>query len=90
MKPIDDIIENFDWETVHDHMVRTNWTWGMGDDAHVPSIAELQESVRNTYKDMKANNYRISGTGGFTLYRSKAEYWLMFTIADWIVERRKK
>ncbi len=88
MKPIDDIIENFDWQKVRNYMVDTGWTWGMGDGAYVPTIKQMKDQVRRMYQNMKKEDLQITGTGGFHMYRNEEEYWLFFYIADWMAERK--
>ena len=86
MKPIDDIIKNFDWEKVHEYMTHVNWQWFKSN--AVPTIEEMQQEVRRMYRDAKEKKLRFISTGGFTLFRNDHEYWLLFAVTDWITERK--
>jgi hypothetical protein len=67
-KKIQTILDNFNFENVHDAMVRINWTWGMGDEEHLPSIAELKKVACKLLEYTYQSKVGIS-TGGF-----EAEY----------------
>ncbi len=88
MKPIDDIIRNFDWEKVHEYMTRIDWKWYRNSTHRVPTIDEMQQEIRRMYRDAKEKKLRFISTGGFTLFRNDYEYWLLFAVTDWIAERK--
>lgn len=59
---IDEIMDTFDFDDVHQIMVHRNWTWGS--DEGVPSKVEIRVAARERMKD--ATKTGFSSTGGFT------------------------
>ena len=44
-----DVIENFDFESIHQYMIETNWTWAFPYEieGRVPSIEEMKETAKD-------------------------------------------
>lgn len=81
-----DVIENFDFETVHQYMIETNWTWAFPyeREGRVPSIKELKEAAKDLliqvlFTQTDAPEYWLQ-TGGFRAYKDTKTYelWLEF------------
>lgn len=76
---IDEVIDTFEFEKVHEHMINTNWKWATGsyDQYEVPSIISLKHHLRsmivNAYTkigqhpELKEAPYMVS-CGGFTVF----------------------
>lgn len=76
---IDEVIDTFEFEKVHEHMVNTNWKWATGDYNYyeVPSIISLKQHLRrmlvdaytsmNNRPELKEMPYMLS-CGGFTIF----------------------
>ena len=93
-KAIDDIIDNFKWEKVHETMVALNWTWwDSGDEA--PSIGQLFRCaiglLNNAYDGAEKEkvNY-TAATGGFRAHalvddetKEIIELRLAFEVCNW-------
>lgn len=64
-KQIQDILEYFDFERVHETMIKLNWTWVNSDLKHeyIPEIEELKEHAKERLE--KAIKYKWSESGGF-------------------------
>lgn len=72
-KQANKIMDNFNFEKVHKHMVDTDWKWYMGGGAEprVPNIDDLRLQARilltkAIYEPKESANV---GTGGFTAYK---------------------
>lgn len=68
-KMVTDVMECFDFETVHDVMVSLNWEWDIGDgEKTVPSIYRLMRNaerlLRNAASHYGEKNAFCTGTGG--------------------------
>lgn len=55
---IDDIVNNFNFETVHKYMKLIDWTWYQGNGTYkTPTVPEMKESARtllaDTYREFK-------------------------------------
>lgn len=82
---IDDIIDNFDFEKVHQTMVALNWKWAGYKE--VPEIPDLRKFARARLKEAHARKTTIS-SGGF---KATYEKWsqirftlrLEFIVSDW-------
>lgn len=67
-RQIEKIMQNFDFDRVHRHMVATDWKWRHnGAELHVPSIARLRKSARARLDDVVNHPYCPSSIscGGF-------------------------
>lgn len=81
-KLIDQTMEWFDFETVHDHMVRTDWRWLRDGVMRVPTIVEIKENALRLLNQM-TTKYDVVKTGGFVLrIDRKANPILSFEVAD--------
>ena len=68
-KAIDDIIENFNWNKVHETMVALNWTWWDSND-EAPTLGMLFRCASKLLHDAYDGAERekcdyLSATGGF-------------------------
>jgi hypothetical protein len=62
---IDDIMDTFDFERVHDWMVHSNWKWAnMDGESRVPEIYEIRKEARERLKQAVKTGF--SCCGGFT------------------------
>jgi len=81
---IDEIMESFDFESVHNHMKKTKWKWGMDD--NTPTIGELKEEASRMLNDLVDDDLIFVSTGGFTAIKYKGDEWaridLFFSSAD--------
>lgn len=95
---IDEVVDNFEFEKVYEHMVNTNWAWTTGNDKNsvqyaVPNIAQLKHHLRsmlvdaytsiNTRPELKEMPYMLS-CGGFTilLWRPDDECRIFFSVTE--------
>lgn len=83
---IDNILDEFDFESVHKAMVALNWTWSSTDG--VPTIGELRRQARELLKELIKSNNEIIGTGGFYVYRNWTAIGLRFEVASYETECR--
>ena len=87
---IEHILDNFDFEKVHETMTSLDWTWHSTDG--VPEIPDLRKEARRLLKDVakrKENKFFIS-TGGFQVYKEGGYLELKFVIAEWDEEFKTK
>lgn len=79
-KQIQDILENFDFENVHETMIKLNWTWVTSDLKHeyIPEIKELKEHAKKRLE--KAIKYKWSESGGFIATNTSGVLNLYFVI----------
>lgn len=66
------VMEEFDFERVHNIMLRLNWNWFPVRDA-VPSIPELKRTARQLLVDVCEEDVEFCGTGGFEAYWHKED-----------------
>ena len=68
---IDDIMDNFEFDKVHEVMEFLEWKWALDDGYCVPSINDLRRRSRQLIKDVVSNLERNEecnvSTGGFTV-----------------------
>ena len=63
MDQVDGIIERFDFQAVHDYMLRTDWQWeSIGG---VPGIPVLKETARELLESVASGTYVSNSSGGF-------------------------
>lgn len=83
---IDEIMDWFDFDKVHDVMTHLNWDWR---DKGTPSIQEIKHTVRKLLKEAIMEKTTV-GTGGFYVeYESneKGEALnLSFVVTEWFCE----
>lgn len=91
MDEIDDIMDNFDFDRVHDTMEMLGWGWVAPDtgDYGIPEISELRKRARGLMKEAMASSlssYRIA-TGGFQVDKTTEEgevfLSLSFVLTSW-------
>lgn len=62
---IDYIVENFDYEAVHDTMEMLNWHWAKYN--RVPTIPELKEELLTLLCELLEEECNVISTGGFNV-----------------------
>lgn len=81
-----DVIENFDFKSIHQYMIETNWTWAFPYEieGRVPSIEEMKETAKDLlvqvlFTETMLPEYWIQ-SGGFRAYKDAKTYelWLEF------------
>ena len=81
-----DVIENFDFESIHQYMIETNWTWAFPYEikGRVPSIEEMKETAKDLlvqvlFTETTLPEYWLQ-SGGFRAYKDTKTYelWLEF------------
>jgi len=90
---IDEIMDWFEFEKVHEAMVATQWKWYDGDNEFgVPTLQQLKKKARSllrTVAEAKEPDY-ISATGGFyarkETFEGKPYLRLSFEVANWEYE----
>lgn len=60
---IEEVMDTFDFETVHKYMVATNWEWYASHG--VPDIYEIKKEARRLMHDCIVGKYQSIETGGF-------------------------
>lgn len=88
---IETILDEFDFEKVHQAMTALNWTWATSDG--VPTIGELRKCARTLLNYAKHANSEesdyMTATGGFYVSRNlylgnaKRYYSLSFVVREW-------
>ena len=66
------LLQDFDFERVHNIMVATNWEWALVDGGRVPEIDELKvfalRLVRETIQSSESNQgIAVHASGGFSV-----------------------
>lgn len=89
-KQITEILEEFDFEKVHQVMTFLKWEWR---DLGVPSVdtikSEVKSQIERCIKDAIANKTTMyTSTGGFSVYCDPQEklIQLKFELAEWTAE----
>ena len=72
---MNEILNDFDWESVHTLMESVDWRWG----DKVPSINEMIELVKGLFEDLDEEGVSMVGTGGFYLHKHNGSYTLHFS-----------
>ena len=80
---VDSIMDRFNFETVHAHMVATNHQWFVGDGMVVPTLSQLRMEARVLLtKAIYSNDHCTNmGTGGFVAYKLPWGMQLTFQLA---------
>ena len=85
-KQIDEIMDWFDFDKVHEVMTLLNWEWASA--KGIPSIQEIRAGARARLRE--AADRGFCSTGGFTAQRVDDKDWvrmkLYFEVASWDVE----
>jgi hypothetical protein len=84
-KIIDEILDEFDFERVHQTMKALNWTWV--DTDGVPTIGDLRRQARELLQDLLKHNHHCVGTGGLFAYRIADTVGLRFEVTHYEVEK---
>ena len=79
-KQIQDILESFDFENVHETMIKLNWTWVTSDlkREYIPEIEELKNHSKECLE--KAIKYKWSESGGFIATNTSGVLNLYFVV----------
>ena len=81
---IDNVMDWFDFEKVHETMKLLNWTWGMGQNAHVPEVPEIRKCVRDGLRRMISNGHRRWESAGFVAEKVNNEFLaISFQVTSW-------
>lgn len=78
-KEIDEIIERFNFESVHNAMIQLGWHWKIGEQLVVPSIDQLKEKARELLEVLDKDNVDNAISGGFEASVFKGKKYLKFT-----------
>ena len=82
---IDEILDQFDFETVRKVMVALGWTWS-STDGQVPDIYNLRKVARDLLQrcaNTESKNYFYS-TGGFSAEKQDGDTLILeFVVSDW-------
>ena len=81
---IDTIMDNFDFGRAREFMVKTGWTWGMGDDAETPGEAEMRKTARKMLHLVIDEKLFYSMQGGFTAVKFPNGRLALFFGVDYI------
>lgn len=83
---VDEIVDNFDFERVHEVMESLNWGWAQSE-GRVPEIAEMKTFVRNLFLDLYKYESNQVSCGGFVAEKDEDdELELSFVVANWFTE----
>jgi len=91
METIDDIMDNFDFEKVHEAMNLLGWRWWTQetDSLEIPDIPRLRKVARRLMQDAMGSHMPSysTGTGGFqvdkTTEEGKVYLSLSFVLTSW-------
>lgn len=80
---VDSIMDRFNFEKIHEHMVATNHQWFVGDGMVIPTISQLRMEARVllTKAIYSADHCTNVGTGGFVAYKMPWGMQLTFQLA---------
>lgn len=80
---VDSIMNRFNFEKVHAHMVSVNHQWLIGDGMSIPTISQLRMEARVLLtKAIYSNDHCTNvGTGGFVAYKMPWGMQLTFQLA---------
>lgn len=85
---IDEILDNFNFERVHNVMMHLDWDWASTDG--VPNISDLRKCARRLLKEVAySEEYNSVGTGGLEAYKKDRELSLKFVLDYWDEEFTK-
>ena len=82
-KQADDIMNRFDFDKVHAHMVEKDHKWYNGSDTSVPTLDNLKSMARSLMTTAIYSNDACTniGTGGFMVYKMPWGLSLTFQLA---------
>ena len=80
---IPEILERFNFQKVHEHMVRVDHKWFKGDSMETPTTDELRDTARRLLVNAALNDEGVVnvGTGGFMVYKLPWGLSLTFQLA---------
>lgn len=85
---IDEILDNFDFERVHNVMVHLDWEWSST--AGVPGISNLRKRSRELLRDVAySKEYHSVRAGGLEASKEDGELSLKFVLECWDEEITK-
>ena len=79
-----EIMRDFNFEKVHEHMVATNWRWASGSEGlAIPDMEDIRNCARSLLTGVIWDEKPVAnrGTGGFTAYKLPWGIQLTFQIA---------
>ena len=79
-----EIMRDFNFEKVHEHMVATNWRWASGSKGlAIPDMEDIRNCARSLLTGVIWDEKPVAnrGTGGFTAYKLPWGIQLTFQIA---------
>ena len=89
----DEIMDNFDFDKVHECMTKLNWKWvnNKSNTVRIPDKSEIREEARRLLKEcidrnhIKNSSCWMVSCGGFKAQIDLNEGWLIleFIVADW-------
>ena len=91
METIDDIMDNFDFDKVHEAMTLLGWRWVNHDTKafEIPHVSELRKRARRLMQDAMGSHMPsyATGTGGFEVDKETIEgkvyLSLSFVLTSW-------
>ena len=91
METIDDIMDNFDFEKVHEAMTLLGWRWVDHEtkEFHIPEISALRKRARRLMQDAMGSHMPSysTATGGFQVHKTTEEgevfLSLSFVLTEW-------
>jgi len=96
-KSIDYVLDGFNFEKLHEAMVRMNWKWAKASGCRVPSVEELIKCAEHCLITVAeaSNKEYFCGTGGFFAHKTDKDYFeLKFVVEEYdnfdMVEDGKK
>lgn len=91
-KQITKILDNFNFQAVHDHMVTVDWNWGgFNGDGYVPTIDELMKTATRLLTSVHESDLMNSShaCGGFHAHKwtfdpdKSPTLELLFVVENW-------
>lgn len=83
-------LAGFDFKKVHDTMKALNWEWIHDDGLRVPSIKEMEKSIKvlfnDAYENYKTEGEGYTASGGFEVQIDETGAVLRFVVEDIEVE----
>lgn len=81
---IENLMNGFDFETIHNYMVHVNWKYY---NDKIPSVEEIKEMARSLLINVINDQMRSCRSGGFLAIRSNRYLELHFTIESASIDR---
>ena len=81
---IDEILDQFDFQTVKEVMDAVDWKWTIGTESRVPDIPELRKKARELLWSLIRSKDRMIKTGGLVVEKDDDETLeLRFEVSSW-------